>query len=615
MAFAGPALGAQPDPGVELADLSLEELSNIDVTSVFRRPERLADAPTSIYVITNDDIRSSGATSLPDALRLAPNLQVARVDSRSYAISARGFNNDIGNKLLVLIDGRTVYSPLFSGVFWDQQEVMLEDVERIEVISGPGAAQWGANAVNGVINVITRSASATQGVLLTGTGGREEDGYGARYGGKLGRDGAFRIYAKGFDRAQTHRADGNPVGDDWHREQAGFRVDWGRGAQGFTFQGDAYSGSAAANAAGRPTFSGSNLLARWSRRLDDGSDLSVQGYLDRTERNDLVTFHDRMLISDVETQYGTRWGESQRVTFGAGYRWARDETEKTLLVAFIPARRDLHWANVFAQDTLQVTKAVELTVGAKVESNAYTGWEFLPSARLGWKMNDRHLAWAALSRAVRAPARLDRDFFFPGNPPYFINGGPDFVSEVADVAEIGYRAQPTSATSISVSTFYNRYDRLRSGQPPPAVVQNMIDGHATGIEAWGSYQVTPGWRLSAAWTTLNQHLAVEPGSRDPTGPSALGNDPRYQAMLKSSANFGTRLELDIMVRRVGGLPDPLVRAYTAADIRVGWHLSREVEMSLTLQNAFDPGHVEFGAAATASEIPRSLLFKLAWRPA
>ncbi|HLX23451.1 MAG TPA: TonB-dependent receptor, partial [Usitatibacter sp.] len=262
----------------------------------------------------------------------------------------------------------------------------------------------------------------------------------------------------------------------------------------------------------------------------------------------------------------------------------------------------------------QVGERVELTAGAKLESNVFTDWEFLPSARIAWKVDDRQLMWAAWSRAVRAPARLDRDFFFPGSPPYFINGGPNFVSEIANVTEIGYRAQPTSSTSLSISAFHNDYDKLRSGEPPPAVVQNMIDGHATGIDAWGSWQVIPAWRLSAGLTTLNQHLRIEAGSTDPTGPSALGNDPRYQAMVRSSVNLGQGIEFDFTVRHVAALPNPVVAAYTATDLRVGWHASREVELSLTVQNAFDPGHVEFGTAAAGSEIPRSVLFRLEWRP-
>jgi len=596
----------------ELADLSLDELANLKVTSVFRRAERLADAPTAIYVITGEEIRRSGATTLPDALRLAPNLQVARVDSRTYAISARGFNNAIGNKLLVLIDGRTVYSPLFSGTFWDQQDVMLEDVERIEVISGPGATQWGANAVDGVINVITRPAGETLGALVTGTGGRLENDYGARYGGRIG-NGAFRVYAKAFDGEATRTATGASVGDGWHRAQAGFRADWNTGERGFTLQGDAYRGRGTPNVLGVPDFSGSNLLARWTEHLAQGSELRVQAYVDQADRFDTTTFDDHMLTSDIEATYSTRAGAHQLVA-GGGYRYARDRTDPTLLVAFIPADKTLRWANVFLEDTMQLARDVQVTLGAKAESNVYTGWEFLPSARLAWKPSDRQLVWAALSRAVRAPARIDREFFFPGRPPFFINGGPDFVSEIAEVAEVGYRVQPSVNSTLSISAFANRYDRLRSGQLPPAVVQNMIDGNATGVEMWGSYQVRPSWRLSAGVTTLDARLHVEPGSLDPTGPSALGNDPRYQAMLRSSFTLPQGIEVDIGIRHVGRLPKPALPAYTAVDARVGWRVSRELELALVAQNAADPSHPEFGDPASASRIERSVFLKAAWRP-
>ncbi len=610
---AGAAFAAEVPTTRELSELSLDQLAGLEITSVSKKPERLADAPASVFVITAEDIRRSGVTSLPEALRLAPNLQVARVDSRTYAISARGFNNAIGNKLLVLIDGRTVYSPLFSGVFWDQQDVMLEDVERVEIISGPGATQWGANAVNGVINVITRRASDAQGVLLAASAGEREDDYALRYGGTIG-DGAYRIYAKAFDRNGTNRANGVSLGDRWRRSQAGFRADWGTSAQGFTLQGDAYDGRAHSTAAGTPSLSGANLLARWSRRFDGESALRVQAYVDSADRDDLTTFRDKMLLSDVEAQYDTPLGEGHRVMWGAGYRLARDRTEKSVLIAFIPDRRKLHWANVFVQDTIELNERLHLTAGAKLESNVYTGWEFLPSARLAWKADERQLVWGAWSRAVRAPARLDREFFFPGNPPFFIKGGPDFKSEIATVAEIGYRAQPTASTSVSISVFRNAYDKLRSGQPPPAVVQNMIDGHATGFETWGSYQATPSWRLSAGLATLNQRLRIKPGSTDPTGPSALGNDPRHQAMLRSSVSLPGGVEFDVSVRRVGALPNPAVPAYTAVDARVGIRVSRELELSLSVQNAFDPGHAEFNAPATASQIARSAFFKLVWRP-
>lgn len=600
-------------PANELAELSLEELADTRVTSVFRRAEPLSEAPISIFVITGDDVRRSGATSLAEALRLAPNLQVARVSSRGHAISARGFNNAIGNKLLVLIDGRAVYSPLFSGVFWDQQDVVLPDIDRIEVISGPGATQWGANAVNGVINVIMRDTSSTLGPMVLATGGNTDDGIAMRYGGRINEQATYRVFAKGFDRTATNRADGASAGDAWKRSQAGFRLDWAAGASKFTLQGDTYDGHGDANALGTSAFAGENVLARWTHQIDLASDLRVQAYVDRARRDDLITFRDNMRVLDFEAQYARRWANHKLVA-GAGYRYARDSTRKSLLIAFIPAERTLHWANVFVQDTLRLGAQLEATAGVKLERNVYTGWEVLPSARLAWKPARRHLLWGALSRAVRAPARIDREFFFPGNPPYFINGGPDFESEVATVAEVGYRATPTHSTSFSLSVFHNHYNRLRSGQLPPAVVQNKIDGQATGVEAWGSYQVSNAWRLSAGLGTLNQDLRAQPGSDDPTGPSALGNDPRRQVMLRSTATLPHGVELDVSVRRIGALPDPAVPAYTAVDLRLGWQATREWEISLTLGNAFDPGHAEFDPAATASQIPRSTFLRFTWKP-
>jgi len=612
---------AQP-PNRPLADLSLEELTQIEVTSVSRNPEPLADAPASIYVITNDDIRRAGVRTLPEALRLAPNLQVARVNASSYAISARGFNNSIGNKLLVLIDGRTVYTPLFSGVFWDQQDVMLEDIERIEVISGPGATLWGANAVNGVINVITRSAHHTQGALATVGGGNLDHGMALRYGGKFGADGSFRVYGKGFELENTERADGAPVFDQWKKSQVGFRADWGGLQRNFTVQGDAYRGKSEARPIGGSVeVSGANLLARWNERFASGSDFRLQAYYDRSDREDRTGFQGDVGTLDIEFQHGIPIG-NHRVLWGGGYRRAHDTVPDTLpplVIRFIPPSRTLTWENVFVQDQIKLTDKLELTLGVKLESNDYTGWETLPSARLGWKPTQNQLVWGAVSRAVRAPARLDRDFFlvFPPLNFSFIMGGPYFVSEVAKVFEIGYRAQPSPALSYSITAFHSRYDRLRSGMPPPAFIENRIEGFSNGVEAWATFHASRAWRLSGGFSTLRQHLGVKPGSPDPTGPIALGNDPDHQWLLRSSFNMSTGHELDVIMRRVGSVPlqapAPPVPAYTAVDMRWGWKLRRDLELSLTLQNLFDDAHPEFNAAPGRSEFERSAFLKLLWR--
>ncbi len=621
LSLAAGIAAAQSRSAGDLADLSLEELGNIEVTSVSGHAESLSTAAASVFVITADDIRRSGATSLPEALRLAPNLQVARADSGQYAISARGFNSTIANKLLVLIDGRTVYTPLFSGVFWDMQDVMLEDVERIEVISGPGGTIWGTNAVNGVINVITRPAGATQGDLASAGGGDRELRAAMRHGGALGSDGHFRIYGKADRLQNTMRANGSAVADGWDRTQAGFRADWGGAGSAFTLQGDAYSakseqrGVVLGTDVGRVEVSGMNLLARWTRRFASGSDLRVQAYYDHTDREDFAAFRPKVDIFDLEIQHAVPLGR-HKLLWGGGYRHAHDEVLDGLVAGFVPPSKDLDWVNVFAQDEIELNRRLSLTLGVKLERNDYTGTESLPSARLAWTVSSSSLLWGAASRAVRAPARLDREIFIfpPSSAIRIVNGGPDFVSEVANVYEVGYRAQPARGLTYSLAVFHYDWDRLRSGQPPPAVIQNMIEGKVYGMEAWAAWQAAPSWRLSGGLTTLRKDLHLKPGSTDPTGPSALGNDPEYLWTLRSSHNLAPRQELDILLRRVGELPVPAVPAYIAVDARYAWQARRDVELSLTLQNLFDPAHPEFGAAATRSEIARSAFFKVRWTP-
>jgi len=616
--------GAADPDSTDLVDLSLEQLSDIQVTSVSRHPESLQKAAASIYVISSEDIRRSGATTLPEALRLAPNLEVAQVNASQYAISARGFNNAIGNKLLVLIDGRTVYTPLFSGVLWDAQDVMLEDVDRIEIISGPGAALWGANAVNGVINVITRSAAETQGGLATVGAGNQAAASGVRYGGTLDSGGNYRVYAKGFEQFNTATSTGAPVSDRFDRGQAGFRADWGGAIPSMTVQGDIYSGVSESDPAGKPTLSGMNLLGRWTRQLAAGGSFNIQSYYDHTERNDPFTFGDIDDTFDIEFQHGFTFATNHRILWGGGYRFTHDatqtnfNTQNLLPEVFLPASLNLNWKNIFAQDEVALSPKLNLTVGAKVETNIYTGAEFLPSVRLAWSPADNHMIWGAVSRAVRAPARLDTDFNLYLQLPHrplipVIEGGPNFQSEVANVVELGYRAQLTSAVSYSISLFDAFYDKLRSGQPPPAFIQNMISGETRGVETWGDYQVTSYWKLSAGLSQLKEQLGIDPGSTDPTGPSALGNDPAQQWSLRSAFNLPDKNEIDVAVRHVSALPNPVVPAYTVADVRFGWWINRNAQLSLALENLFNPGHIEVGPLATASEIKPSAFVKLLWR--
>jgi iron complex outermembrane receptor protein len=611
---AGQPAAAAPLQVADIADLSLEQLTQIEVTSVSGRAEPLSGAAASIFVLSNEDIRRSGARTLPEALRLAPNLQVAQTSASTYAISARGFNNSIGNKLLVLIDGRTVYTPLFSGVFWDTPDVMLEDVDRIEIISGPGATLWGANAVNGVINVITRRAEDSQGALASVGSGNRDSSATFRYGGKLGTDGTYRVYGKAFELQNTRTARGAALQDGWERGQVGFRADWGTAKDGYTVQGDAFNGESDARPFGALKVSGMNILGRMNRQTANGGTVRVQAYYDHTEREEPFLYRDAMDIFDLEIQHGLPQQGNHKLLWGGGYRYARDDVQKDVLVAFIPAQKNLYWGNVFVQDEIRLTDRVELTVGAKFESNVYTGVEFLPSARVGWKLAENQLLWGAASRAVRAPARIDREFFLPGNPPYIIRGGPNFVSEVANVFELGYRAQPSSVLSYSVTVFHSVYDKLRSGQPGPnAMVQNMLEGTTNGLETWGTFQATPDWRLSAGVTFLQESFHLKPGSTDPVGAPNLGNDPKHQWNLRSAHKLSDKVDFDLMVRHVATLSSPVVPQYTAVDARLGWRVRRDLELSVTGRNLLDPTHPEFDALATRSELARSVFVNLLWR--
>jgi iron complex outermembrane receptor protein len=619
MALAGcvalPLASAQMLVASNLADLSLEELANVRITSVSGRPEPAQDAAASVYIITAEDIRRSAATSLPEALRLAPNLQVARINASQYAISARGFNNAIGNKLLVLIDGRIVYSPLFAGVFWDAQDVVLHDIERIEVISGPGATLWGANAVNGVINVITRAAADTQGAYAQALAGRNGAQATAQYGGSLGSQGHYRLYATRLTRPRTENLAGTPQPDGTDKNQGGFRADWGGALDQLTLQGDIYAGGANAASNSAPRLSGANLLGRWKRQFVDGSNWQLQAYYDQERREDEVLFGERTQTFDIQFNHAPVTAPGHKVLWGAGYRHARSQASATPLVLLNPEVRKLQWTHLFAQDEIRLSEPLHVTVGAKFETNVYTGLEFLPTVRAAWQFEHAGLLWGALSRAVRAPARLDRDFFLPSKPipgiGFLIEGGPDFKAEIANVVELGYRAQPTPRLSYSLTAFHHDYRRLRGGTPAPSFVENRLSGVVEGLEAWGTFSATPNWRLSGGLVELRKSMRSLPGT-SPNSIADLGNDPKHQWKLRSSVDLPHRVEFDVLVRHVSALPEPVVARYTATDLRLGWRATPKLTVSLLGQNVFDPRHIEYGAMNAANEIPRSIFLMLEW---
>jgi iron complex outermembrane recepter protein len=612
----------------DLTELTLEQLANLEITSVSKRPERIADAPASVFVITGDDIRRSGATTLPEALRLAPNLQVAQVSASGYNIRARGINNTSANKLLVMIDGRSVYTPLFSGVFWDVQDLMLEDIERIEVISGPGGTLWGANAVNGVINVITRAAKDTRGALLAAGMGDLESFAAVRQGATLGARGNYRVYAKYSERDHSTTASGSPMDDAWHKAQAGFRADWDLGDDRFTAHGNAYSGTMGQPKPGSVSIggvdlalaaipvSGANLTTQWAHRFGDGSEASLQAYYDQTKRTVPPTFAETLDIVDLQFQHSSRFAGAHDFVWGAEYRYSRDRLVNGDLFAFLPASLDQRWGSLFAQSESSLRDDLRLTLGVRLERNDYTGTEYLPSMRLAWKAAPEHLLWTAASRTVRAPSRLDRDAFIPGTPPFLLAGGPDVRSEVANVYEVGYRGYRGGKSSLSVTVFHADYDHLRTQEIAPSrtfiVFASQMEASTTGVEIWGTHQVSSAWRLAAGFTGQRERLRLKPGSNDAGAVATAGRDPAHTWIVRSSLNLSDRTDFDVSARGVAALANPAVPAYSAVDLRLAWRPSTGLELAILARNLFDNGHGEFTSVTTRAEIERSVQVTVRW---
>lgn len=607
----------------ELKLFNLEELANQEVVSVSREEEHLSGAPASITVISNEDIRRSGATSLPEALRLAPNLQVARANSHDWAISARGFNNTAANKMLVMIDGRTIYTPLFAGVFWDVQDTLLEDIERIEVISGPGGALWGANAVNGVISIITKSARDTQGGLLLGGGGTELTGFGGvRYGGELAENVYYRVYGKSFKRDRTRVEDGGHATDRWHMSQGGARVDWDAPGQNtLTFQGDYYDGGIARPNAPHGELSGGNALARWTHDFDEDSDLRVQMYFDHTHRRITHVFEEDLDTFDLDAQHRLALGSRHHAVWGLGYRAASDDVENTPVFAFFPEDRDRQLFTAFLQDRITLLEdELHLTLGTKFEHNEYTGFEFQPNARLAWLPTARQTAWTAVSRAVRTPSRIDHDLFLPGVPPFdVIQGGSGFESEELLAFELGYRVMPFSHLALSVTGFYHDYDRIRSLEPVdppnpfPAKVANGLEGETYGVEFAADLKVSDVWRLRAGYTHLQVDITARRGSLDTSGASGESHDADHHAFLWSMWDLPARFEFDAGFRYVSRIANQDVPGYAELDARLAWQPLRMLELSIVGQNMLHSRHPEFGPPDSRNEIERSIYGKVTWR--
>ena len=617
----GIAAAAHAQTVEELRSMSITDLANIEVSSVSKSAESLANAPAAIYVITHEEIVRSGATTVPEILRLAPNLQVHQTSAAAYTITARGMAGDpeaqaFSNKLLVLIDGRSVYTPLFSGVYWDMQDVLPEDIDRIEVISGPGSTLWGANAVNGVINIITRNSAETQGAYAEASAGNLGRSGSFRLGARIDDRTTLRVYGRSLFDHETQTPAGVGAGDDWARSQAGFRLDWSPSDRaGLTLQGDVYGADISRGAAQDEHIEGRNILARWTQSSDSGSQLQVQAYYDRMGRagdnNGGAFFVDTY---DFDVQHSLSLNERNQLVWGAGARLSHYEIDGGA-VAFDPPSRTLKLFDVFAQDTLALTPKVDLIAGLKLEDDPYSGWTAMPNLRLAWRPNDSALLWAAASRAIRSPTPFDRDVVESIGGAVLLTGDPNFQPEKLTAYEVGARLQPTTRLSFSVSGYFNVYDDLRTVEPDPAAFfplqwGNLMHGHTWGVDAWGSYQATPWWRLTASYSLLEKDLAFDPGASGVLGLAQAGLDPRHRAMLKSSMNLGPRVTLDADLRYVGALTDNAVPAYTELNARVGWRVTDRIELGVSGWNLLHDRHVEF---AQGNAIPRSFLVDLRCR--
>jgi len=606
----------------DIRQLSIEELANVEITSVSRRPEPLAEAPAAIFVISAEDIRRSGAINLPEVLRLAPNLEVARMNGFAYTISARGFNSpESSNKLLVLVDGRSAYSPLASSVFWENLNVPLADVARIEVVSGPGGTLYGANAVNGVINIVTKTASETQGALLDATAGTADMKVMARYGFTPWQGGSLRLYGQ-----TSHTNNTSPLAaldvsrTAWVRNQGGFRLDQKFDGDSLTLQGDIFANSTPAMALEHAR--GYNLTGRWSHALESGSSLEVQVYSDENARIQPGLAREQLDTQALLVQHNTALWWNDTFIWGGEYRHSKEAFYSSSIFGFANPVTHLDVENLFAQDSFKLFDNLKVITGIKIENSSFSNVDFMPDLRFAWTVTDNHMLWASVSRAVRTPSKIDRELEAPG----LLLPAPRFHSEKLTAYELGYRGQPLANLSLSVSLYYNLYDDLRTTFYTPVTIapvqlRNGITGDNYGAEAWAKYALTGWWRLSlgANWLQRTEHL--KPGRRDLTFGQSLGQDPPYQAQLRSEMNLLEDWEFDAALRSIGhvkardattGNTKVLVGAYTEVDLRFGWHATKTTEISLEGFNLLHARHLEANdpSAYAPQYVPRTFLLNL-----
>lgn len=639
----------------DLTNTSLEDLMNLKVTSVSKREQKVSQAPAAVFVISSDDIRRSGALNIPDLLRMVPGLEVAQLDASRWAISTRGFNGQFSNKLLVLIDGRTVYTPILAGVFWDSQNLPLESIDRIEVIRGPGAAVWGANAVNGVINILTKPASETQGGFASTGGGNTawapED---VSYGGKLSRRASYRLYADGFRYASSPNPGGGDGQDDWNFVQGGFRADAQIAQNDVVLaEGQGYHGNAGeivtmptsiwppvtSSVALREQYSGWNALARWNHTFSSQSDTSLQVSFDRESRDD-SSYGLGLNTLDADFQHHFAWTSRQDFVWGLGYRLGSDDLTQTLRIVYTPQQKSTQLFNSFVQDAITLRPDhLVFSAGARVEHNDYTGFSLQPTARIVWTPDHKQTFWGAISGADRMPARSDTAIrvnyaALPGpGLPILISlfGNPKFKNEHLTAFEGGYRSTWTPKLSGDMTVFYDRYSHLVSVEPGATTVEmtpapmhllvssvfgNAIYGETHGVEAFANWRVTDRWTLSPGYSFLAMHLHTAAGSHDTvTVPGTQGGVPDHQAQLRSSFALPWRLQLNSSAYFVNRLPAPAVPSYTRLDTDLTWKMAERVSIDLVGQNMLHDHHLEYSgpdSSVQSTFIRRDAYAKVVW---
>lgn len=606
-----------------LRKTSVAPALDVEVSTVARQQSTVGRSPAAVFVINQEMIRRSGARSVPELLRQVPGLHVARVDGNKWAVGSRGFNGRFSNKLLVQIDGRMVYSPLFAGVFWDVQDLLLEDIERIEVIRGPGATVWGANAVNGIINVITKKAADTQGLYAEAGGGTEERGFvGGRVGGTTAHGAAWRISGKAFDRDRLFEPNGLNY-DATEQGRLSGRVDYDlTPCDQLTVQGDIYRGTSgtAVRPANGPLrfvderFHGDNVLGRWTRTFDEESDLSVQAYYDHTDRVPAV-LGQSIEIFDVDFQHRFPLCDGHQLIWGLGYRRISDNLPSLTvppIISLNPVQRTVNFYSAFVQDEVKlVDDALYLTLGTKLLENDYTGFEIQPSVRLLWLPNEESAAWTAVSRAVRTPSRVEHDSrvnigeVFPG-VPITLAGTRAFESEELTAFEAGYRSQPVPYFSWDLAGFYNLYHGLANARlvapfPPALTFSNGMQGRSYGAEISGNVDMTACWRVAAWFAWLHVDLTAEPGSQvDPQ--LTEGSAPLHQAFVRSSWDIACDWQVDLFVRYVDAVLSENVPHYWSLDARLAWQPTAQTELSVVGQNLLDTTHPEYGTNIFNGEI-------------